>query len=147
MLIPSSGFLEMLPCLISYNGAQCSESYKILNNQHDAQGARHLLTCKGRKKYRTCKAQAVNWRQRNVRPTGELHTEHERLTITQTPLRQKRTEVTQVRRHDAPCGFPFFIPNIVASVRASQVGVQKALTAHHLLVLENATTTFNPTTN
>jgi hypothetical protein len=67
----------------------------------------------------------------------------ERLTITQTPLRQKRTEVTQVRRHDAPCGFPFFIPNIVASVRASQVGVQKALSAHHLLVLENATTTIN----
>ena len=44
-----------------------------------------------------------------------------------TPLREKRTEVTQVRLHDAPCGFPFFIPRTAASVLAWQSGVQKAL--------------------
>jgi hypothetical protein len=56
--------------------------------------------------------------------TGELHTMHDHNS---NPLRQKRTEVTQVRRHDAPCGVPFFILKTVTSVLAWQIGVQKVL--------------------
>lgn len=75
-----------------------------------------------------------------MRLTGELHTVHELLTNSSNPLRKKRTEVTQVRQHDASCGFPFFIP------RPTSLGRQCTKSPLPTLDKTPPPPPFNPTT-